>query len=44
MLDKAHSAEKGEIPENSIGKIINGYNWYIATVIDAAKAVNFSDG
>lgn len=44
MLDKAHGAEKGEIPANSIGKIINGYNWYIATVIDAKKTVGFSQG
>ncbi len=44
MLDKAHNAEKGEIPANSIGKIINGYNWYIATVIDAKKTVGFSQG
>ena len=44
MLDEAFEAEKGEIPANSIGKIINGYNWYIATVIDAAKTVGFSDG
>lgn len=44
MLDEAHNAQKSEIPANSIGKIINGYNWYIATVIDAAKTVGFSDG
>ena len=44
MLEEALKAEKGEIPSNSIGKIINGYNWYIATVIDTSKAVGFSEG
>lgn len=44
MLANALEAEKGEVPANSIGKIINGYNWYIATVIDTGKAVGFSKG
>ncbi len=44
MLDDALAAEKDEIPANSIGKIINGYNWYIVTVIDTGKAVGFSQG
>lgn len=43
-LNSALKADKAEISENSIGKIINGYNWYIATVIDSAKAVGMSDG
>ena len=44
MLDNALKAEKKDIPENSIGKIINGYNWYIATVIDTGKATGLSKG
>ncbi len=43
-LNSALKAEKAEISKNSIGKIINGYNWYVATVIDSAKAVSMSDG
>lgn len=44
MLSRALSAEKGAVPENAIGKIINGYNWYVATVIDSGKAVGFTKG
>ncbi|MBQ9849418.1 MAG: hypothetical protein IJO36_01835 [Clostridia bacterium] len=44
MLSKALKAEKKDVPENSIGKVINGYNWYIATVIDTGKATGFSKG
>lgn len=44
MLSKALEAEKKDVPENSIGKVINGYNWYIATVIDTGKATGFSKG
>lgn len=44
MLSKALEAEKKAIPENSIGKIINGYNWYVATVIDTGKATGISKG
>lgn len=43
-LESALDADKAEISENSIGKIINGYNWYIATLIDSAKVVDMSDG
>lgn len=43
-FNSALKAEKAEISKNSIGKIINGYNWYIATLIDSAKAVDLSDG
>lgn len=44
MLEKALSAESSEIPDNSIGKIIYGYNWYVATVLDAANTVGFKQG
>lgn len=43
-LESALDADKAEISEISIGKIINGYNWYIATLIDSAKVVDMSDG
>ena len=44
MLDEAYESEREDVPENSIGKIINGYKWYIATVIDTGKTVGFSQG
>lgn len=34
QLDVAYSAEKSETPENSLGKIISGYNWYIACKVE----------
>ena len=43
-FESALVAERADIPENSIGKIINGYNWYVATVIDSAKVVGFEEG
>ena len=43
-FDNALKAERKPIPENSIGKIINGYNWYVATVIDSAKVVGIDKG
>ncbi len=44
MLDGAYESKREDVPENSIGKIINGYKWYIATVIDTGKTVGFSQG
>ncbi|MBQ4603607.1 MAG: hypothetical protein IJB16_03300 [Clostridia bacterium] len=44
MLEKAFSGKKSEISDASIGKIIDGYNWYIAAVIDSAEAGSFSKG
>ncbi len=44
MLDEAYESEKEDVPQNSIGKIINGYKWYIAAVIDTGKTVGFSQG
>lgn len=41
MLSDALAAKKGNVPENTVGKIINGYNWYVATVIDTGKAVGY---
>lgn len=42
QLEKAMKAEKAEVSAASIGKVIDGYNWYIATVTDTAKATEFS--
>lgn len=44
MLQKAFDSEKSDISSNSIGKIISGYNWYAATVLDAANTVGFKKG
>lgn len=43
-LDDAFKAKKADAPEGSIGKIIDGYNWYVATIIDSAKVSEISDG
>ena len=43
-LDEAFKAKKTETPQGSIGKIIDGYNWYIATVVDTAKVSELSKG
>ncbi len=44
ILKKAYDAEKNEEAQSSLGKIIDGYNWYIATVISSADAAGFSKG
>lgn len=44
MLEKAFDGNKSETSESTIGKIIDGYNWYIATVVDSAEVGNFSKG
>lgn len=44
ILEKAFDGKKSEPDPSSIGKIIDGYNWYIATVVDSAEIGNFSKG
>ncbi|MBQ3006699.1 MAG: hypothetical protein IJD78_03960 [Clostridia bacterium] len=44
MLEKAYSGKKNDVSGSSIGKIIDGYNWYIATVIESSAAGSFSKG
>lgn len=43
-LEEAFNAEKSEEPAGTVGKIIDGYNWYIATVVDTAKVSELSKG
>lgn len=43
-LDEAFEAKKAETPAGLIGKIIDGYNWYVATVIESAKVSEITDG
>lgn len=44
ILEKALDAKGNEKSESSIGKIIDGYNWYVAAVIDSSAADDFSKG
>lgn len=43
-LADAFKAEREEIPSDSIGKIINGFNWYIACEVDASGVSSLTDG
>ena len=43
LNDAIESKQKDSTP-GSIGKIIDGYNWYIASVIDSANASSFKKG
>ncbi len=42
-LEEAFKSKKKEPASGSIGKIIDGYNWYIAAIVDSSKAVDFSN-
>lgn len=42
MLEDAMKSDGNEPASGSIGKLIDGYNWYVATVIDSSEAVKFS--
>lgn len=44
MLEKAFSGKKNNVSDASIGKIIDGYNWYIATIVESSAASSFSKG
>lgn len=41
-LEKAFDSKLKDAPDGSIGKIIDGYNWYIAAIVDSADASEFS--
>lgn len=43
-LAKALNAKQADVSQNTVGKIINGYNWYVATVIDTSKVAGFDEG
>ncbi len=42
MLKEALEKDKNESTEGAIGKVIDGYNWYIAAIIDSSKITGFS--
>ena len=42
MLEEAMNSDKKEPAAGSIGKLIDGYNWYIAAVVDSSEAVAFT--
>ena len=44
MIRDALDAEQSDVSDNTVGKIINGYNWYVATVMDTGKVVGFDKG
>lgn len=44
MLEKAFNGKKNNVSDSSIGKIIDGYNWYIATIVESSEVSNFSKG
>lgn len=44
QLDEALESDEKEPTVGSIGKIIDGYNWYVAAVIDSAHASSFEKG
>ncbi len=44
MLDKAFNAQKSEPSQTHIGKIISGYTWYVATVIDSGYLSEIEKG
>lgn len=41
-LKEAMESDGNEPTAGSIGKLIDGYNWYVATVVDSSEAVKFS--
>ncbi|MCQ2481690.1 MAG: hypothetical protein MJ121_06190 [Clostridia bacterium] len=44
MLTGAFEAEKKEVSKNATGKIITGYDWYIATIISSDDATDIDVG
>ena len=43
-LSSAFKSEREKISSDSIGKIINGFNWYIATEVDASGVSSLKSG
>ncbi len=43
MFREAMKSDKKESSAGAIGKVIDGYNWYIAAVIDSSMAAEFSE-
>ncbi len=43
-LKEAFDSKKKEPATGSIGKVIDGYNWYVASIIDSSKAKGFTKG
>lgn len=43
-LEEAFKSKKKEPAAGSIGKVIDGYNWFIATIIDSADATKLKVG
>lgn len=43
-LNEALNAKQSSVPSNSIGKIIDGYNWYTACIVNSADISSFDVG
>lgn len=43
-LEEAFKSEKKEIPDGTIGKMINGCNWYAATVVKSSEVTGLEVG
>lgn len=43
-FEEVMNAKPAEIPADSIGKIIDGYNWYVACVVNSADISEFDVG
>ncbi|MBQ8016384.1 MAG: hypothetical protein IJ264_09405 [Clostridia bacterium] len=42
MLKEALESDKKESTAGAIGKVIDGYNWYVAAIVDSSKVTEFS--
>lgn len=43
-LEKALKADKGKIPKNAIGKVINGFEWYAACIVPSERLTGIEVG
>lgn len=44
QLEEAFDSKNNEPTPSSIGKIIDGYNWYVASIIDSIHTTSFDKG
>ncbi len=43
-LEDAFKAKKGKIDENAIGKVINGFEWYVACIVSTSDFSGINEG
>ncbi len=44
MLEKAFESDKRKVPKNSMGKVINGFEWYAACIVPADRLTGVEVG